>query len=148
MKKIFHPFLVPLLSISFVLASCTHDPPVTPFNVAALHGTYKISQWYAVDSLTHNFYYLYDSLPLCQKAVLIQLNNDSTYMHIHNGSSCSVLPPFMENGVWNAVQQNIAFIVDSNRLSLSYTDGKQISFWYHGSYQGKPVDFSETLTKQ
>jgi hypothetical protein len=148
MKNIFHSFPVPALGISFALAACSHDPPVMPFNVASVHGTYKITQWYAVDSITHDFYYLYDSLPLCQKAVLIQLNNDSTYKHIQNDSSCSVLPPFLENGVWNALPQNAAFIIDAKPLSLSYADGKQIGFWYHGSYGGRVVDFSETLTKQ
>src|SRR5664279_5554486 len=84
MLKIPARILIVYASLMVFMASCITDPPAIPFTVANTQGTYKIRQWYAVDSITHNFYMLYDSLPLCQKAVLIKFDGAGTYSHIHN----------------------------------------------------------------
>jgi hypothetical protein len=145
MKKIFM-----LFTVIPEFFSCITDPPVIPFTQAEVAGTYKINGFYAVDQATQQYYMIYDSLPLCQKAVLIKLNKDSTYTHIANDSSCTSLTPFRESGKWhvNEINAKQTFAIDSLSCDIYGYDGKIFAFWYPGNYMGHTVLFNQTLVKQ
>jgi hypothetical protein len=112
--------------------------------VGNLSGSYNLTALTAtLSGLSIN---LYDSLPLCERDNVIQLNTNLTAQYIDGGTKC--VPPSDSTGTWSLSANADTIYAAGSASYIKSWDGSTLVLTNAEEISGFPVVATSTLVKQ
>ncbi len=125
-----------------IYISCDYFPPTIPPN-----GNYSVSNLRETD--TPYVMTITDTLTFCERNTALQLDQQTqTYHQILPDSTCPLLEPFKDSGLWKVNNYGDAVMVDSVSCGLIDSTKNKFAIYFGVTRNGNRVGIMETFQRQ